>query len=315
MIEIRTGATWPGSLKWRERIAVKKDIPSSPKWQRTAVAPVAQRSTYHKLNKVLELAKNGLLDVLVVRELDRLSRDVGKLYIAEKELRHFWVNIEYILYAFHNDPAGQLMKNIYASFAQFEREEIKIRMMRGHQNSVRQGKVLVSNSGPYGYKKVKDDRRIFFGPDPQTAPVVKVIFTWYAVNQFPICHIKDILDKSCAPIPEAFGRKHSGGWPKTTIRRILRSSTYVGEWTYTITGGETLTVKVPSIIDRGVWEAAQATLDENKALSVRYTRHQYLFGHHIICGKWGQYLVRHPQYAGEKVYLYYSWGAEKHDHT
>ncbi len=268
-----------------------------------------------QLNKALEMARSGLFDVLVIRELDRLSRDVGKLYIVEKELRRYKVGIEYVLNDFPDTPAGQLMKNMYASFAQFELEEIKLRLMRGRQNSVRTGKVLITNNGPYGYKKYKDEQRIYLKPDPQAAAVVEDIFEWYAINNLPICDIKVKLDESDAPKPEAFGRKRSGGWPKPTIRRILRSSTYIGEWTYAIKGGETLVVDVPPIVDRGLWEAAQALLDENKALSMHNTQHKYLFGHRIICGNCGQYMVCHPQYAGEKVYLYYSCGGERHDHT
>jgi site-specific DNA recombinase len=97
------------------------------------------------------MAKNGLLDILVVRELDRRSRDVGKLYIVEKELRRYRVGIEYGLTDFPQTPAGQLMKNIYASFAQFERDEIRLRMMTGRRNKVNDGSILVANNGPYGY--------------------------------------------------------------------------------------------------------------------------------------------------------------------
>ncbi len=51
-----------------------------------------------QLNKVREMARSGLYDILVVRELDRLSRNLAKQLTVEEELKHHGVVIKYVLY-------------------------------------------------------------------------------------------------------------------------------------------------------------------------------------------------------------------------
>jgi site-specific DNA recombinase len=258
-----------------------------------------------QLNKTLEMAKNGLLDVLVVRELDRLSRDVGKLYIVEKELRRYKVNIEYVLTDFPQTPAGQLMKNIYASFAQFERDEIRLRMMRGKRNKV--------NNGPYGYDKYVDGQFILLKPNAVEAEIVKQIFRWYVVEQAQIAEIARRLDAMHAPLPDAHVRQRKNGWSMTSIRRILHNPEYFGEWNYTYDKNEKITVNIPPIIDQDLWEGAQTLLEENKAFRKQVTKYDYLFERRLTCGKCGRKMACVGQHMAGKMYLYYACKGAKHD--
>ena len=50
-----------------------------------------------QLNSVRDLARAGAFDVLVVREIDRLSRKLAKQLIIEEELDEAGVQIEYAL--------------------------------------------------------------------------------------------------------------------------------------------------------------------------------------------------------------------------
>ncbi|MDR3574080.1 MAG: recombinase family protein [Anaerolineaceae bacterium] len=258
-----------------------------------------------QLNKALEMARAGLYDVLVIRELDRFSRDVGKLYIVEQELKRSKVVIKYVLYDFPDNPAGQLMKNIYASFAQFEREEIRLRMMRGKRNKVNDGNILVSTGAPYGYRVKQTDKLVLLEKLKSEANIIKQIYTWYARDFLPIREIVRRLDSMAAPIPESGGRKRAKGWPRSTIFRILRNKTYTGEWSYTYSETEHLTVKVPQIIDLDLWEAAQAILDNNKAITARAPKYEYLMAHRLTCSSCGRFMGCEPQTTRGKVYLYY----------
>jgi site-specific DNA recombinase len=258
-----------------------------------------------QLNKALEMARAGLYDVLVIRELDRFSRDVGKLYIVEQELKRAKVVIKYVLYDFPDNPAGQLMKNIYASFAQFEREEIRLRMMRGKRNKVNDGNILVSTGAPYGYRLKQTDKLVLLEELKSEANIIRQIFTWYARDYLPIREIVRRLDSMAAPIPESGGRKRARGWPRSTVLRILRNKTYTGEWSYSYNDSEILTVKVPPIIDLGLWEAAQAILDNNKAITARAPKYEYLMAHRLTCANCGRFMGCEPQTTRGKLYLYY----------
>ena len=50
-----------------------------------------------QLGKILELAHDRAFDVLIVREVDRLSRNLAKQLIVEEWLKRNGVSIEYVL--------------------------------------------------------------------------------------------------------------------------------------------------------------------------------------------------------------------------
>ena len=63
-----------------------------------------------ELNKIREMARNGEFDVLVVRELDRLSRNLAKQLIVEEELKRHGVRVEYVLAEYDRFSGGSVSK-------------------------------------------------------------------------------------------------------------------------------------------------------------------------------------------------------------
>ena len=89
-----------------------------------------------QLDRVREMAHDGGFDVLVVREIDRLSRSLAKQLIVEEELKRNGVEIAYVLADYDDTPEGRLMKHVRATVAEYEREKIKERMVRGRRLKV-----------------------------------------------------------------------------------------------------------------------------------------------------------------------------------
>src|SRR5829696_1462204 len=133
-----------------------------------------------RLGQVLEMAKNHEFDVLIVREIDRLSRNLAKQLIVEEELLRAGVKIEYVLGDYADTPEGNLMKHVRAVIAEYEREKIKERIQRGKRLKVKAGSVMLAlNRPPYGYHIVKDGpmRRLeIYEPE---AEVIRMIFHLY----------------------------------------------------------------------------------------------------------------------------------------
>ena len=67
-----------------------------------------------QLNRAREMAAGSEFDVLVVREMDRLSRALAKQLFVEQELKRSGVTIEYVLGEYPDTPEGGLMKHIKA---------------------------------------------------------------------------------------------------------------------------------------------------------------------------------------------------------
>jgi site-specific DNA recombinase len=277
-----------------------------------------------QLSKVRELARAGSFDVLVVRELDRLSRSLGKQLTVEEELNHNGVVVEYVLYDYPDTLEGSLMKNVRASIAEYEKGKITERMNRGKSLTVNGGYVVISTGAPYGYRATREvnekgkETHLKLEIERQEAAIIRQIYVWYAREFLPIREIVRRLDSMGAPVPENGGRKRKGGWPRSTIFRILRNSAYMGEWKYDYhdvdDNGElkTLVAKIPAIIEEPLWNVAQAILDKNRENKARATKYDYLFGRRLKCGKCGQYMVCEPQKRGNHLYLYYVCSGEGH---
>ena len=92
-----------------------------------------------QLLKAQDLASAGTYDVLVTREIDRFARSLAKQLIVEEELKRHGVRVEYVLGDYPETPEGQLMKNIKATIAEYERLKIRERVIRGRRLHARAG--------------------------------------------------------------------------------------------------------------------------------------------------------------------------------
>jgi site-specific DNA recombinase len=286
-----------------------------------------------QLNKVLGMAHAGEFDILVVREIDRLSRNLAKQLIVEEELKRAGVQIEYVLGEYPDTPEGNLMKHVKAAVAEYERLKIEERMSRGRQLKVKAGSVLVSGRPPYGYQQVKQDGKLMLKICEPEAQVVQMIFTWYVtgdgdsrpmtlagisrrLSEMGILTFNDTGTRSNI----ALKKKRPGEWGRTSVLEILKNETYTGLWHFGKSirqngrqiqnpDGDLLTVEVPGIISRGLWAAAQRRLAYNRANVRREPKHEYLLGKHVTCGKCGLKMHGSAFTANGRSLLYYICGA------
>lgn len=120
------------------------------------------------------MAHASQFDVLIVRELDRLSRNLAKQLIVEEELKKCDVRVEYVLAEYDDTPEGRLQKHIRGTIAEYEREKIRERMVRGKWNKIKSGNTNTGNQPPFGYRF--NDERTCFEIDPVEAEIIRFIF-------------------------------------------------------------------------------------------------------------------------------------------
>jgi site-specific DNA recombinase len=269
-----------------------------------------------QLDHIREMARAGQFEVLVVREMDRLSRNLAKQLIVEEELKRCGVQIEYVLGEYPDTPEGRLNKHIRATIAEYEREKINERMKRGRRLKVQGGSTMFNGNPPYGYDEVQeDDGNWALVVVPDQARVVKMIFQWYVRGDgkrapMTIAQITHGLTEMKVPTQiDLRGRTNVkkrgyGVWARGTVWNMLKNETYAGRWTYADTS---LEVSVPAIINPELWKAAQARLAENKANSRRNLKHDYLLRRRVTCGKCGLKVQGKSKRsrAGSHLYFYY----------
>jgi site-specific DNA recombinase len=275
-----------------------------------------------KLSQVLQMAEAGDIDVLAVRELDRLSRNLAKQLIVEEELNRHDVEVEYVLEDYPDTPEGRLNKHIKATIAEYEREKITERMSRGRRQKARAGNVLVSNRPPYGYRTAEVDDKTVLVIVEQEAQIVRQIFNWYVMGdpEHGTMFMNDIVRKlgemgiptRADQRPDQLTKKRGyGQWNRRTVHGMLTNQTYCGTWHYgkrrrngekwkCNDSGTYVAVSVPPIVSVELWEAAQVRLAENR-IKRRPKRHHYLLGGRLTCGECGLKMTGKPG----GTYLYY----------
>jgi site-specific DNA recombinase len=285
-----------------------------------------------RLNQVRELAQAGAFDVLVTRELDRLSRSLAKQLFVEEELRRSGVTLEYALAEYADDPEGNLNKNIRAVIAEFERLKISERMSRGRELKVRAGSVLISSRPPFGYRVSQADRKAQLEVVEEEARTIRLIFEWYTLGDndgqpLSIYAIQQKLNSLALPSPADVRAgipkdRPAGQWCKATIGRILQNETYAGVWHWRKsaqvrgkrvprTEEEWLAVAVPAIISRATWEAAVARRAQNQDTARRNVKEDYLLRRRTVCGQCGAKMIALTVRAPRKtrpvvrIYRYY----------
>lgn len=270
-----------------------------------------------QLNHVRDLACSEAFDVLIVRELDRLSRSLAKQLFVENELQRHGVEIEYVLDKYSDTPDGNLVKHVKASIAEFERLKIGERVMRGRELQVKLGNVL-PGIPPFGYRPVHRANQWTLEINAAEAPIVRQIFRWYTEGDedgVPLgthrIHKRLHADKVPTPadlrgVPHT-KKRGAGLWNRGSIVRILENETYAGTWHWrktTTRNGERvvapreqwLAVSVPAIVSPETWEAAVTLRFAAKsAREGRAASEQHLLARHVACKLCGATVGAHTK--------------------
>jgi site-specific DNA recombinase len=192
------------------------------------------------LNELREFIVTHPVDVVICYELDRLARKtVYQLLIAE-ELTKRGVLVEYVLGNYETTPEGQLMKQIRASVAEYERAKIMERMARGKKGRAQAGQVTVGRIAPHGCDYVGEPHKGQFVINEKEAETVRLIFEWY-VNGDESSHklgayqiARRLSERRLPTKDDSAGytkRKNEYGvWGKSTVHRILTNEVYAGVW-------------------------------------------------------------------------------------
>ena len=111
-----------------------------------------------ELQRMLEDAKKGIFDAVVVYKIDRLSRSLKDFLDMKDYLTKLNVELISVSEAYDTStPQGRLFIHMLSSFAEFEREQIKERINMGQIASMKKGNW--KGSPPYGYD-LKDKKLV-----------------------------------------------------------------------------------------------------------------------------------------------------------
>ena len=180
------------------------------------------------LDRLRDLAGEGLFETVLCLSPDRLSRQYAHQWILMDELKRASVKVVFVNQpAVEDNPQGQLLLGIQGLFSEYERAVITDRLRRGKLHRVRQGE-LVNPVPPYGYRYIpvseprQDVGMVFQSP---------VLLPWRTVWDnilFPIEIMKypfaDYHEKTKKLIDLVHGERKASTFSVAAPRRISRST-------------------------------------------------------------------------------------------
>ncbi|MBE3581131.1 MAG: recombinase family protein [Thermoanaerobacteraceae bacterium] len=226
------------------------------------------------LNALREAVRGGRVEIIIVRDPDRLSRRLAHQLLLTEEFERAGARLDFLDFTWQDTPEGRMFYAIRGAIAEFEKEKIRERMIRGKLQKAKQGGIPI---GLYNYGYTYEPETGQVSLLEEEAAVVKHIFHWFVHEDIGVNGLAKRLNDMGIPT-----RKRKGLWHRMVVRQILTNPVYIGKWRY-----KDIDISVPPIIDAALWAKAQEKLKEARRLWAGKGRHNYLLSGLITCGDCG----------------------------
>lgn len=245
------------------------------------------------LKRLLQDVEAGLIDVIVVYKIDRLSRSLMDFAKLVEIFDRNQVTFVSVTQSFNTTTSmGRLTLNILLSFAQFEREVIGERIRDKVAASRKRG-MWMGGYVPLGYD-VRDRKLVI---NQAEAAMVRMIF-----ERFVKLGSATTLAKALAA--EGVLNKRGKLIDKGFLYKLINNRVYLGE---AVHKGTAYPGEHEAIIDRGLWDKVRSILQESPRLRAKNTRRQtpaLLKG--IIFTETGTAMTPTATKKGTRLYRYYA---------
>jgi DNA invertase Pin-like site-specific DNA recombinase len=260
------------------------------------------------LQRLLDDVRAGKIDIIVVYKVDRLTRSLADFAKLVELFDKHDVSFVSVTQQFNTTTSmGQLTLNVLLSFAQFEREVTSERIRDKISASKRKG-LWVGGMAPLGYDT--KDRKITV--NEVEAERVRTIFRSY----LKVGSLNPLMaDLRKRGIPSKLRTLKTGevvgGIPFTRgpLAYLLRNRFYIGEVAFK---GEVPKGEQAAIVDRALFDAVQANLDEqNNSNQTTRMKSEALLAGRIFDDRGNRMSPSHARKNGIK-YRYYLSSALLH---
>lgn len=268
--------------------------------------------------RLLEDARKGLFNVLIIYKIDRLGRDVIVTLSALREIHSLGVKIISATETLDLDtPAGWAMAGVISAFGQLERENFLARSRASTERLAKDG-VWLGGVVPFGYRVTGQAKtaRLYVSEEQipglsfSEADAVRLIYHMLAKEKMSCRKIADHLNALQIPtvytreqrdislsehVPSADLKENGfvrgkrkvrvqGIWRAGRILAIATNTTYKGIHRYgKKSKRQVIERKVPAIVDEQIWQEAQDALRGNQLLAMRNAKRNYLLRGLIKC--------------------------------
>lgn len=241
--------------------------------------------------RLLDDAADGLFDVVLCIDLDRITRskkDAEGALIFD-HFREHGVKLATPSQGVIDldDEDQDFLVGIRRTVAKWEKRKIISRMTRGKKEAAKQGRRF-SCLDPFGLRWVPDAKAATRGRYeivPAEALIVRRMFqlSVEGLGVSMLCWRLNQEGHRTRDIKR--GSRRDGGpgeWAASTVRKMLRSTTYKGAFEVFKASDKTV-IPVPAIIDAETWERTQSSLTSRKPEAKWKHDRQYLLSGLLRC--------------------------------
>lgn len=205
------------------------------------------------LQELLADVEKGVVDVVVVYKLDRLTRTLLDFVRLSDLFQQFGVTFISVTQNFDSsESTGRLILNVLLTFAQFEREMASDRL-RDKFGAMKQRGMFVGGHPPFGYT-LKNKK---LTPDPDHIENVKFIFRRYLETESYNAVQRECVDLGIKRRDRISKRGNlivGKGIHASSVWHMLGNPVYIGDVRYKEHQFEG---QHEAIIDRETWDAVQ----------------------------------------------------------
>ena len=210
------------------------------------------------LTQLMDDIEHGLVDVVVVYKIDRLSRSLADFAKLVEVFDRNGVTFVSVTQQFNTTTSmGRLTLNILLSFAQFERE-VTAERIRDKVAASRKKGMWMGGVPPHGYRV--ENRKLVV--DDMRADQVKWIFAQFL-------QIGSATELAREATKRGICTSKGNRIDKKYIYRMLSNRAYIGE---AVHKGDSYPGEHDAIIDRETWERVHSILKESPRKRAARTR-------------------------------------------
>jgi len=222
------------------------------------------------LHELMADIKKGLVDVVVVYKVDRLSRSLHDFAKLVEIFEKHKVSFVSVTQQFNTTSSmGRLTLNILLSFAQFEREVTGERI-RDKIAASRQKGMWMGGTPPLGYG-IKDKKLFII---PEEAETIRFIFQEYLAAPLTVDLIKALKEKGIKSKTWVYmgsgELKEGKPFNKGMLYHLLHNRIYIGE---AVHKDKSYPGEHQAIISRELFDKVQAKLSDQNP-KAEYNQHQ-----------------------------------------
>lgn len=260
------------------------------------------------MQDLLSDIESGLIDVIVIYKLDRITRTLLDFVRLIDLLEQYGVSFVSVTQNFDTaDSTGRLILNILLTFAQFERE-ISSDRLRDKFQAMKQRGMFVGGNPPYGFDLI--DKKLV--PNPEEAKLVRSAFKNYLkFRSLPKVALQLRADgaKRRNRVSKRGNLVHGRGICTGAVLNMLRNPIYVGDVRYK---EQVYPGLQRPIVSRALWDDVQALRAERTRAKV-VEKHQLDLLRGLIFDAYGRSVGVFRDYRHQTKSRYYlsnqsEWG-------